>query len=191
MQVMPTYGREKSIHLWIALAAFAALSGCMYVSIVYKIINHDSLTLMDLKEVLPHVLAAINVATIAALTSGYVAIRNGRRRAHRKCMLVAVALGAVFMVFYLAYHFGVGLAKFGGYGIIRPIYFSILIMHIVAATVAAPLVPVAVFRALSGQLEAHRRLAFWAWRIWMFVAVSGVVVYVMTIHVWPDKAIAP
>lgn len=146
---------------------------------------------MTLKEVLPHVLAAINVSTIAALASGYVAIRSERREAHRRCMLVAVALGAAFMVLYLAYHFGAGLAKFGGYGIIRPIYFSILIMHIVVAAVAALLAPIVVYRALSGQFEAHRRLASWGWSIWMFVAVSGVVIYVMTIHVWPYKAIAP
>ncbi len=86
---------------------------------------------MALKEVLPHVLAAINVSTIAALASGYVAIRNGRKDTHRTCMLVAVTLGVAFLVLYLAYHFGAGLAKFGGYGIIRPIDFSILITHIV------------------------------------------------------------
>lgn len=140
---------------------------------------------MTLNAVLPHVLAVINAATIAALATGYVYIRGGRRDAHRKCMIVALALGAAFLAVYLAYHFGAGLAKFGGEGVIRPIYFSILIIHILAAVVSTPLVPIAAWRALSGSTAAHRTLAPLALKVWMFVAVSGLVVYVMTIHIWP------
>lgn len=140
---------------------------------------------MPLNAVLPHVLAAINAATIVALATGYVLIRSGRQEAHRKCMLAALALGAAFLAFYLVYHFGAGLAKFGGEGLIRPIYFSILIIHILAAVVSMPLVPIAAWRALSGRPVLHRALAPLAWKVWMFVAVSGLVVYVMTIHVWP------
>ena len=147
---------------------------------------------MSLKTVLPHVLAAINISTIIALGSGYLAIRSGRRDVHRKCMMVAVVLGVAFLGFYLTYHFGAGLAKFGGYGIIRPIYFSILIVHILAAAAATPLVPLVVYRGLSGRFDAHRKLAMRAWSIWMFVAVSGIVVYVMTIHIWPyHQALGP
>ncbi len=144
---------------------------------------------MSLNTVLPHVLAVINVSTIAALLTGYIAIRSGHRELHRKCMLTAVALGAAFLALYLLYHFGAGLAKFGGHGLIRPIYFSILIIHILAAAVSTPLVPLVVYRALSGRFEAHRRLAMQAWSLWMFVAVSGIVVYVMTIHIWPYQAV--
>jgi uncharacterized membrane protein YozB (DUF420 family) len=142
---------------------------------------------MALKDVLPHVIAVINLATIGALSAGYVAIRGGRKDAHRRCMTGAVALGLAFMAAYLTYHFGAGLAKFGGYGIVRPIYFSILIAHILAAIVSTPLVPVAVYRALKGRYEAHRRIAPWAWKVWMFVALSGLTVYVMTIHIWPYR----
>lgn len=134
---------------------------------------------------LPHVMAVINVSTVAALAVGYSAIRSGNKELHRTCMKVAVGLGAAFLVLYLTYHFGAGLAKFGGYGPIRPIYFTILIVHILAAAVAAVVVPLTVFRALSGRFDAHRAIARKAWWLWMFVAVSGVVVYVMTIHVWP------
>jgi len=146
---------------------------------------------MSLNTVLPHVLAAINVSTIAALTGGYLAIRNGQRELHRKYMLAAVALGAAFLAFYLTYHFGAGLAKFGGHGMIRPIYFTILIIHIMAAAAATPLVPLIVYRALSGRIDAHRRIALRAWNLWMFVSVSGIVVYVMTIHIWPYQAPGP
>lgn len=136
-------------------------------------------------SVLPHILAAINIGTVASLATGYTFIRSGNREAHRKTMLLASALGVAFLGFYVAYHLGAGLAKFGGSGIIRPIYFTILIIHIIAAAVATPLVPVVVFRALSGRYEAHKKLAPFAWKLWMFVAISGLVVYVMTIHIWP------
>lgn len=141
--------------------------------------------MINAKLLLPHILAVINVSTVLALVSGYVFIRRGDKLSHRMCMKVAVALGVAFMVLYLSYHFGAGLAKFGGVGLIRPIYFTILITHILAATIATPLVPVAVYRAINGRYEEHRRLAPWAWTIWMFVALSGIVVYVMTIHIWP------
>ena len=146
---------------------------------------------MVLKTDLPHVLAVINIATVVALTGGYVSIRNGWKETHRKFMLVAGAFGVAFLGVYLVYHFGAGLAKFGGYGIIRPIYFSILVIHIIAAAVSTPLVPIAVWRAWHGNYEGHRRLAPWAWKIWMFVALSGLVVYVMTIHMWPYQGLDP
>jgi putative membrane protein len=140
---------------------------------------------MELKVVLPHIIAAINLCTIGALLAGYIAIRKGDRATHKKCMVAALIFGALFLSAYLTYHFGAGLAKFGGHGIIRPIYFTILIIHIIAAIASTPLVPLIVYRALTGQQEAHRRLAPLTWKIWMFVAVSGIVVYVMTIHIWP------
>lgn len=144
---------------------------------------------MAASTVLPHYIAAVNLGTVAALSTGYFFIRQGDRKAHRTCMLVAVCLGVIFLALYLSYHFGAGLAKFGGEGIIRPVYFTILIIHILAATLSTPLVPLAVWRALSGNFEGHRRLAPWAWRIWMFVAVSGLAVYVMTIHLWPYQGV--
>ena len=140
---------------------------------------------MPAKTILPHVLAVINVSTILTLAYGYKLIHEGRRDEHRRCMLVAVGLGVAFMVLYLSYHLGAGLAKFGGVGLIRPIYFTILVLHIAAAAIATPLVPVAFWRAFNGRIDAHRSLAPYAWKVWMFVAVSGVVVYVMTIHIWP------
>lgn len=140
---------------------------------------------MAANSVLPHILAVINVSTVAALATGYMFIRRGDRGSHRKSMLMATGLGVVFLVLYLSYHFGAGLAKFGGTGSIRPIYFSILIVHIITAAVAALIVPVAIVRALSGRFAAHKKLAPFAWRLWMFVAISGLIVYVMTIHIWP------
>ncbi|NJO56754.1 MAG: DUF420 domain-containing protein [Rhodospirillales bacterium] len=134
---------------------------------------------------LPHLNAALNAVTIVFLSAGYVYIRKGDRQRHKLCMIIAVLVSVAFLVSYLIYHFNSGLARFGGEGVIRPIYFTILIVHVLAAIVITPLVPIALYRALSGQFERHRRIARWTWPIWMYVAVSGVVVYVMAIHLYP------
>ncbi len=140
---------------------------------------------------LPHVLAVINLATVATLTSGYVCIRRKEKAAHKACMVISVLLGVAFLAIYLTYHFNAGLAKFGGHGLIRPIYFGILIVHLSFALVAAVIVPFAVARAWRGNFEFHRRVAKWALPIWLFVSVSGLVVYVMTMHLFPfDGAVS-
>lgn len=100
-------------------------------------------------------------------------------------MLAAVVVSAAFIVTYLVYHFNSGLARFGGEGIVRPIYFSILFAHVVVAVAIIPMVPITLYRGVTGRFERHRRIARWTWPLWMYVAVSGVVVYVMTIHLYP------
>lgn len=134
---------------------------------------------------LTHVNAALNGVTIVFLTMGYSYIRAGRKAEHRASMLGALAASAAFLVVYLIYHFNAGLAKFGGEGIIRPIYFTLLIAHVVLATAIVPLVPITVFRALAGRFDRHKRIARWTWPLWMTVAVSGVAVYVMAVHLFP------
>ena len=136
---------------------------------------------------LPSVLAVINIATIVVLAIGYVMIRRGNKSAHRAVMICAAVLGVAFMVVYLSYHLGAGLAKFGGQGLIRPIYFTLLTAHIITATVAAPLVPYTIYRGLAGHYDQHRRAARWAWPIWFFVATSGIIIYVMVMLIWPEK----
>ncbi|MFZ1415221.1 MAG: DUF420 domain-containing protein [Defluviicoccus sp.] len=134
---------------------------------------------------LPHVNAAFNAVTIVFLAAGFAFIRAGNRARHRAAMIAALTASAGFLVSYLIYHFNSGLARFGGEGIIRPIYFSILIAHVLIAVVITALVPMTVWRALTGRFEQHRRLARWTWPLWMYVAVSGVVVYVMAVHLFP------
>lgn len=135
---------------------------------------------------LPHVNATLNGVTIAFLLAGLWFIRTGRRDHHRAAMIGALAVSAAFLATYLTYHFNSGLAKFGGEGVIRPIYFAILIAHVIGAVVITPLVPLTVWRALSGRFARHRALARWTWPLWMYVALSGVVVYVMAVHLFPD-----
>lgn len=135
---------------------------------------------------LPHVNAALNGATIVFLAAGLAFIRTGRRAEHRACMVGALSVSVAFLISYLIYHFNAGLAKFGGEGIVRPVYFTLLIIHIAIAAVIIPLVPITAYRALKGRFERHKRIARWTWPLWMFVAVSGVVVYVMAVHLYPD-----
>ena len=134
---------------------------------------------------LPHVLAVINAASIVVLLYGYSQIRARDRVGHRKTMLVAGVLGVAFLAVYLYYHAHAGLAKFGGEGAIRPIYFTLLIIHVFAAAATAVMVPFALYFAFNQRFAIHKRLTRWAWPIWMFVSVSGLVVYAMAIHIYP------
>jgi putative membrane protein len=137
---------------------------------------------------LPHVLAVINAATIPVLLVGYSRIRGGGRDAHRRTMLIAGALGLAFLAIYFYYHASAGLAKFGGVGPVRVFYFSLLAIHILMAVVVAIAVPLAVFYALKRRFDSHRRLARWALPLWLFVSASGLLVYLMAVHLFPFNA---
>jgi putative membrane protein len=134
---------------------------------------------------LTHVNAALNATTMVFLALGLWFILRGQRERHRAAMLSALVVSAAFLITYLIYHFNAGLAKFGGEGVIRPIYFTLLVIHVLAAVVITPLVPITVFRALSGRYDRHRKIARWTWPLWMYVAASGVVVYMMAVHLFP------
>lgn len=134
---------------------------------------------------LTHVIAALNGATVVCLGVGYRLIRRGDRRRHRWAMISALAVSAAFLVVYVVYKANSGFAKFGGEGAIRPVYFTLLGAHILGAIAIVPLVPMTLYRALKGRFADHRRLARWTWPIWMYVGVSGVVVYVMAVHLYP------
>lgn len=137
---------------------------------------------------LPHLIAAINAATIVALLYAYSRIRAKDRDGHRRTMKLAVGLGAAFVAVYLAYHASAGLAKFGGHGVIRPIYFSVLISHVLAASVVAVLAPLTFYNALQARFATHRKLARVTLPLWLFVAASGLLVYAMAVHLYPTNA---
>ena len=134
----------------------------------------------------PHVNAALNAASAVFLLWGYVNIRRGNRTAHRACMVAALAVSAAFLVTYSIYHANALLTPFRGEGWIRPVYFTILTLHVLGAVAALPLVPMTVLRAIRGQFEAHRKWARWTWPLWMYVSVSGVVVYYMAVWMYAD-----
>src|SRR5271165_4958644 len=134
---------------------------------------------------LPHVLAVINAATIVVLLYAYSRIRARDREGHRRTMKVAIGLGVAFLTVYLVYHAFAGLAKFGGYGPIRPIYFTLLAVHVAMAFVVAVLVPLTFYNAMKSRFATHRRLARVTFPLSLFVAASGLVGYAMGIHLYP------
>ncbi len=134
---------------------------------------------------LSHVNALLNAISSIFLIAGYGAIRRGRRDRHRACMLAAAAVSVLFLISYLTYHFNSGLARFGGEGAIRVFYFAFLIAHVAIAIVIVPLVPITLFRALSGRFDRHRRIARWTLPLWLYVTTSGVVIYIMAVHLYP------
>ena len=133
----------------------------------------------------PHIIAALNGLSVVFLTIAHVHIRQGNRDKHRLAMIGALAASAVFLVFYVIYKANSGFAKFGGEGLVRPFYFTLLITHVIGAIVITGMVPVTVWRAIKGDFEKHRRIARYTWPLWMWVGISGVAVYVMTVHLFP------
>lgn len=129
---------------------------------------------------LPAVNASLNALCAVLLLAGLVCIKRGQREAHKKIMLAAVCVSAVFLASYLTYHFSVQVVtRFPGQGWSRPVYFTILLSHTILAVCVLPMVLVTVARALKGNFDRHRALARWAWPIWMYVSITGVIVYMM------------
>ena len=136
-------------------------------------------------QMLVHSNAFLNAVSVVFLALGYAAIKSGDRQRHKKMMLSALAASGLFLISYVVYKLNSGFAQFGGEGIVRPIYFTLLIIHVIGAIAIVPLVPVTVFRALTERFDKHRKIARITWPLWMFVGISGVVVYVMAVHMYP------
>jgi uncharacterized membrane protein YozB (DUF420 family) len=136
-------------------------------------------------QVLPTLNAALNGTAAVLLIGGYALIRSGRREAHRKAMLSAVAASALFLISYLIYHSFHGSTPFPGRGAVRVVYFFILVTHVVLAALILPLALVTLRLALRGQLQRHRRLARWTLPLWLYVSVTGVIIYWMLYRLYP------
>ncbi len=128
---------------------------------------------------LPAVDATLNAVSAVLLVTGWVLIRRGHRRAHRNVMLAAVAVSALFLTCYLVYHAQAGSTRFTGQGAVRPVYFAILLTHTVLAAAVPVLVGLSLWRAFGRRFRQHKRIARWTLPIWLYVSVTGVVVYWM------------
>lgn len=126
--------------------------------------------------------AALNFTSATLLTIGYVNIRRDRQETHRRFMLAALTSSALFLISYLIYHYTVGSVPYPRQDWTRPVYFAILIPHVLLAALMVPFILVAVRHALKQRFEKHRRIMRWVWPVWMFVSVSGIVVYLMLYH---------
>ena len=128
---------------------------------------------------LPAVNAALNALSGILLVIGYVLIRARRIEQHRRCMLAAFATSTVFLGFYIVYHAQVGSVPFTRQGFVRPVYFTILVTHVVLAAAVVPLAAITLSRGLKARFPQHIRIARWTLPIWLYVSVTGVLVYVL------------
>jgi putative membrane protein len=134
---------------------------------------------------LPAVNAALNATSAMLLISGYRFIRRRQVTAHRRCMIAACTTSALFLLSYLVYHYNIGSMPFSGQGWVRPLYFTILISHTILAIVILPMVVVTLFRAWKADFVKHARLARWTLPVWLYVSVTGVVIYCMLYQLFP------
>jgi uncharacterized membrane protein YozB (DUF420 family) len=128
---------------------------------------------------LPTVNATLNALSAICLTAGYVFIRRGDRVNHMRAMLAALGTSALFLVSYVIYHANIGSRPFPGQGAIRVVYLTILFTHIVLAAVILPMALLTATHALRTRFDRHKRIARWTLPLWMYVSVTGVVIYVM------------
>jgi uncharacterized membrane protein YozB (DUF420 family) len=135
-----------------------------------------------MNAVLPSINAALNATAAVLLVWGYMLIRQRRIILHRRVMLCAFVVSSLFLAGYLTYHFRVGVVHFQGTGALRAIYLGILGTHTILAAAVPPLAIVTLSRGLAARFDRHRRLARWTLPIWLYVSVTGVVVYAMLYH---------
>ena len=128
---------------------------------------------------LPALNATLNAISFVFLVTGYVFIRRGQWRKHRACMIGALVMSALFLTSYVIYHLNVGSVPFRGTGWIRTVYFAVLIPHVILAAAIVPLVLITVSRALSKRFDRHRVIARWTLPLWLYVSITGVIVYLM------------
>jgi len=132
--------------------------------------------------------AALNASSAVLLSTGYWMIRRGRVLAHKSCMGLAFLSSTAFLVSYLLYHARVGSVAFRGQGWIRPVYFTLLASHTILAVAIVPLAVITLSRALREQFDRHKRIARWTLPLWLYVSVTGVVIYFLLYHLYAAPA---
>ncbi|MFN2501529.1 MAG: DUF420 domain-containing protein [Pyrinomonadaceae bacterium] len=148
---------------------------------------------MELLQIFPHLNATLNALSSVFLLFGFYFILRRRVGAHRWCMIMASSVSAVFLVSYIThhvirtYHFGLGPTRFAGEGIVRPIYLTILTSHTILAALIGPFVVLTLWRGLKGRYDSHRKLARLVFPIWLYVSMTGVVVYLLLYQLFPNK----
>jgi uncharacterized membrane protein YozB (DUF420 family) len=135
-------------------------------------------------SIFPAINATLNGTSAVLLLTGHSMIKRGRVSAHRALMLCAVSTSALFLASYVYYHAHVGSYHFRGHGWSRPLYFAILISHTLLAAAIVPLVVITLIRALRERFDKHRAIARWTYPIWLYVSVTGVVIYFMLYHIF-------
>ena len=170
----------------VVLSVIGLLSAAIVAAVGYLLLGHDpGPGAPGGVAALPALNATLNASAAVLLASGWVLIRRGRVAAHRACMLGAVAVSTAFLISYVIYHSMAGSRPFAGQGWIRAVYFPLLISHIVLAAAMVPFVLTTLYRALSGDFTRHARLARRTLPVWLYVSVTGVLVYWLLYRVFP------
>jgi putative membrane protein len=167
---------EKKYNKYIAIVSIVIP---VVVAVLFSVKLKDYGINVEPLSFLPPIYAAINGITAIVLVAGVIAIKNGHKILHERLMTTAIALSVVFLVMYVAYHMTSDSTKFGGEGAIRYVYFFILISHILLSIAVIPLVLITYVRALSLRFDRHKKMAKITFPIWLYVAVTGVIVYLM------------
>ena len=167
---------EKKYNVWITILSIAIP---LVVAILFKVKLRD--LGFDVKPLsfLPPIYATINGITAIVLVWAVISIKNGKRKLHENLMKTAIALSVAFLGMYVAYHMTSEATKYGGEGVLKAVYFFILITHIILSIVTIPLVLVTYVRALAEKFDKHKKIAKITFPIWLYVAVTGVIVYLM------------
>ena len=139
----------------------------------------------DLIPYLPHLNACLNGTSALLLFTGYTFIRSRNVTAHRACQIAALVVSLLFLASYLTYHYHHGATRFQGTGLARPIYFTVLTSHTILAMVIVPLVILTFYRAFRGEFSKHRRIARITLPLWLYVSITGVIVYLMLYQIYP------
>jgi uncharacterized membrane protein YozB (DUF420 family) len=134
---------------------------------------------------LPHLNACLNATSGVLLLAGFYFIRRRQVAAHRVCMFSALCASVLFLISYLVYHAQHGTTRFAGQGAIRPLYFFILTTHTVLAAIIVPLIIITLGRALRGEFGRHLKIARWTFPLWLYVSITGVLVYLMLYQFYP------
>lgn len=172
----PAISREKEKKYYTLIRV---LSVAIPLAVAVLLGIRQKVELGEWTKLLPHLNAVLNTTTAVLLLVGFFAIRRHNIPLHRLSMTASFTLGSLFLVSYVLYHLSNESTKFGGEGAIRYVYFFVLISHIVLSIVVVPFVLLSLYFALSGQFERHKKTVRWAFPIWLYVSVTGVLAYLM------------
>lgn len=167
---------EKKYNVWITILSVAIP---LVVALLFKVKLKDFGFDVKPLSFLPPIYATINGITAVILVWAVISIKNGKRKLHENLMKTAIGLSVAFLGMYVAYHMTADATPYGGEGSLRAIYFFILITHITLSIVVIPLVLITYVRALAERFDRHKKIAKITFPIWLYVAVTGVVVYLM------------
>ncbi|KAB1156213.1 DUF420 domain-containing protein [Flavobacterium luteum] len=173
---MKTQSIEKKYNTFIVIVSIVIP---VVVAILFGVKLKDFGYKVEPLSFLPPIYALTNGITAVVLVIAVLAIKNGKRKLHETLMKIAIGLSVLFLVMYVAYHMTADSTAFGGEGVIRYVYFFLLISHIILSIIIIPLVLITYVRALAQRFDAHKKIAKITFPIWLYVAVTGVIVYLM------------